>query len=424
MGEGLQVMSVFRCLASLSIVLVAAQVSGQSLIEVSGQLSGRAAWVESPPSWLDGGFGRLEAGGRGSDSSRIVHLETANLGLDLHPVSWMDIHVHGIGRNEPDGSEGEPAGVVEAYVDVRPVDSAVNHLRVRAGMFFLPTSRENVENLWSSPYTLSFSALNSWIAQELRPVGAEIEYGRILSGGDRFVLAAAGFGGNDSSGTLLAWRGWSVGSRLGVYGEVLPLPGLASLADPTIFGTQRPDGTKSFGADRDDRIGWSARVRWNRSDRFTFQAAFVDNLGDRDLHEAEYAWRTRLIIAGGDLRVTENVTIAAEVASGSTGMGFGPRAWVQANLYTGYLLASYRVSRHRISVRADTFNSADRDGSLAEINSEQGSAITLAYFFDRDSHVRVGLELVDLSESRPAGETGFPLDADGTSGILELRYAF
>ena len=43
--------------------------------------------------------------------------------------------------------------------------------------------------------------------------------------GDTFVA----FRNNDSMGALLAWRGWSVGNRLSVYDEVLPLPPLTTL---------------------------------------------------------------------------------------------------------------------------------------------------------------------------------------------------
>ena len=39
------------------------------------------------------------------------------------------------------------------------VDLFTEHLRLRAGSFFLPTSRENVDLLWTSPYSITYSAL-------------------------------------------------------------------------------------------------------------------------------------------------------------------------------------------------------------------------------------------------------------------------
>ena len=39
---------------------------------------------------------------------------------------------------------------------------------------FLPTSRENVDPLWQSPYTLTLSSLNTWIGEEVRLAGLDV----------------------------------------------------------------------------------------------------------------------------------------------------------------------------------------------------------------------------------------------------------
>jgi hypothetical protein len=40
-------------------------------------------------------------------------------------------------------------------------------------MYFPQPSRENVDPLWSSPYTITLSALNTWIGEEVRLTGLE-----------------------------------------------------------------------------------------------------------------------------------------------------------------------------------------------------------------------------------------------------------
>ena len=58
-------------------------------------------------------------------------------------------------------------------------------------------------------------------------MGLEVRYDHISDEDQPF--SAFGFGAmsfinNDSMGTQLTWRGWSIGRHKTAYGEVLPLP--------------------------------------------------------------------------------------------------------------------------------------------------------------------------------------------------------
>ena len=44
---------------------------------------------------------------------------------------------------------------------------------VKTGAFFPTISLENDDLGWTSPYTLTPSAINSWIGEELRTIGSE-----------------------------------------------------------------------------------------------------------------------------------------------------------------------------------------------------------------------------------------------------------
>ena len=66
---------------------------------------------------------------------------------------------------------------------------------------------------WRSPYTLTNSAINSWVGEELRTVGAEYapDWLGQKSGHDFNVgISAAIFGWNDPAGTVVATRGWGL----------------------------------------------------------------------------------------------------------------------------------------------------------------------------------------------------------------------
>ncbi len=325
---------------------------------------------------------------------------------------------HGLARLEDDEVEGEAAGLVELFADLQRTVGDRHQVGVRAGLFFPATSFENVERGWHSPYTLTLSAINSWVGEESRELGVEGRWTAALGDG-RLTVAGALGGGNDTAGTLLAWRGFSLHDRLTTLGETIALPPLSSLEDDGIFGVQRDQGTRPLTEDLDGRVGWSGRVAW-RDDRrgLTFRLRIADNRGDRELHGDQYAWRTRTVAAGVGVDRPSGWSILAEVLIGDTGMGIRPH-FVDADFAAAYLLVSRRWDRWRLSVRVDQFETRDRDGSIGEISDEDGQAVTVAVLRQAGPW-RVGAELVALEVDRPSG-SGFVEDGGGETFRLELR---
>jgi hypothetical protein len=308
---------------------------------------------------------------------------------------------------------------VAAFVQAN-LDRGSHEWQLRAGQFFLPTSRENVGDLWTSPYALSFSALNKWIGEEFRPIGIDAQW-RMLTPAVVITTGATAFRGNDTMGTLLGWRGWSIGDRVSVYNEVLPLPPLPTLR--TVFSHQRVDGTKPFGSDLDGRAGLAARVRLTRPERALLQYTYVDNRGDRLLYRGEYAWATKFHLLSAEVGNRNRTLLATEYMTGSTGMGSGRSGSVDIDFYAGYVLLSQKVSRQRFTFRYDAFDTAERDFSIAETNDENGRAWTLAWLIDVTSRIRGGIEFTQMTGTRAAiGEAGFEPTLDGRSITAEIRY--
>jgi len=395
---------------------LAANASAQSSssFTFTGILAARENYVTGQPSWLEHGFGRLDIGAAGVDDSRTRPTGFAQLGADWTPTPWLDVHASGVARIEQPHAGGKRAGLIDAFVELHN-----DHFQLRAGQFFLGTSRENVGPLWSSPYTLSFSALNTWIGEEFRPVGVDLQWKPNF-----YVTAGAtAFRNNDTSGALVAWRGWTIGSRLTTYNEVLPLPPLFSLSSG--FDDQRHDGTKPFGPDLDGRTGYSARVRVQLPERAMAQLTHIDNRGDRDEYRGEYAWKTRFDIVGAQIGTTSPTTLIAEYGWGKTGMG-APPIFVDADIWAGYVLVSHKLGKERFSARYDIFGTTDRDHApLAETNTERGRSWCLAWLHDVSPKLRAGLEFVQVTGDRVAAqESGFSPNTDAHSLIAELRYSF
>lgn len=408
---------------------------------VDGYVAGGGIAVDSPTSWLAGGFGRFPLGSDDGDNTADVTGETRVQIEWANASDTFSVHLLPIARYEPDAVGTDEFGLAEAYVDVN-VHAGDNHrFRFRGGQFFLGTSRENVEIGWTSPYTLTYSALNSWIGEEVRPIGLDVDYRWTSARDDRVSLGGTAFRGNDTMGTLLSWRGWSMGERLTVYDEVVPLPPLKSFDK---YFTYQRRGTTAFTDDLDGNTGYSVRARWQRADMIVLQVTHLDNRGDRKLYGAsygdqgpwglksyhwddartgEYAWETRFMHYGAEVNVSA-FTVAAEYLAGSTAMGENWQAYVDNDFDAGYLLASWKPNAFRVSARYDVFSVTDLDQSMAENNEDEGDAWTLAVFWEPSARWRVGVEGVDLNATHPvAVNYGVP-DVDGRMLRAELRFRF
>jgi hypothetical protein len=344
---------------------------------LQGFLTGRAVSVDAPMSWAADGFGKFDVGG-----DEIVDVEIAQIGIEWAARPWLTLHADGIARREPSETKGSDFGVLQAYADLHG-----KRWRVRAGSFWLPTSRENTDPLWTSPYTLTYSALNTWIGEEIRPIGIDLQYA------PNFYVTLGGtvFRGLDTMGTVLADRGWAFGSRLSVYGEKLP----------------RPDQeleTRPMGPDLDDENGYSARIRFQLPERAMIQVARIENRAPLlPQLKGQEPWRTAFTVVSAQVGTTSPTFVAAEWATGRTAVGF-PGGSFSIDLDTVYLLVSHKRGTNRWTARADQFQIAD---------DEDGTAITLAWLRDIGKQLRLGAEYVNVSE-----------DNGGTTIAVELRYAF
>lgn len=397
--------------ALLALLVPTARAEGDWL--VFGHVATLASHHDAPDSWSQGGIGRYL-----DDDARL----SAHIGINWQPSLEWELMIHA--RADTDASRDTQAvGLVESYVARNVFLDHGGSVRIRAGQFFLPSSREAIDPLWQSRYQLSLSALNSWIAEEYRPIGVDVAWRNDPESASELEFGVTAFGGNDSSGALLAWRGFSSHDRLSVLGEVLPLPALPTLADG--FAGQRDDGSKPFGPDLDSRVGYAARIRVGQRERFRLLASLNDNRGDRELHRGEYAWATRFWQFGAEWWLNDAWTLAAEHLQGKTGMGIpsGPR--VDIDYRTTYALASWQFHPEwRASARWERFAIDDRDG-VQEDNSDRGQGPTISLLYAPNERWRFGLEWQHLNSDH-AASTLLGTDADTAGQVVraEVRFSF
>jgi hypothetical protein len=297
-------------------------------------------------------------------------------GIDWSPAPLFVAHLHLLARTDDGHSLRGHAGTPEAYVEAH-LPEGRNRVRLRAGAFFLPTSRENVDALWENAYAISSSALNSWFGEELRPIGLDAAWQR---GGA--VIGATVFRGNDTFGALPLAPGWSLNDRWTVLGQKVHT---------------EEDLYASVSAESDHRLGWSARAGWG-SQRFSVLFTHVDNRSKGEVAGDLDNWKTRFEIVGFDHK-RGDWTVAAETGWGPTEVYF-PGGSFRADLRASYLLVSRQLRRGRATARFDAFS----DGE------SHAHALTLAAFWNPVPKLSVGVEM-----SAGGGEQ---------RGLGDLRYRF
>ena len=377
--------------------------------ELAGMFDVRAVSADATPSFLNGGLGRtrFDSDHEGLRLGRAFALGRVRLTDTLSASAVIEAYGDG---------DKTPVGVTEAWVDWRPFPANAVRWRVRAGAFYLPVSLEHRAAGWTSPYTLSASAINTWVGEEFRVLGTEIEARWLgASSGYRGDVALVGgvYGWNDPAGAIIAARGWALTDR------------------PTLLfsGLGRPR-TELF-HELDGRPGYYAGVSWRHSDLFELRALRYDNRADpaaSDLAQQNFGWETRFWNVGVRIEPGTHWTVIAQHLDGKTFVGAdadGPNQYaLRLSSWFGLLSGSW--GRHRVTARYDHFSNRQDSGFGPGPNSDDtGHAVTIAWFEQLDPHWELGAEWIRVrSRFGPRRDYGLADAATDRQLQLALRYRF
>src|SRR6476660_3846242 len=198
------------------------------------QLTGdvRLVAADGEQSWVDGGFGKLRSSGGGGRDFRLT-AQLGNFNLVWQPQFTYSLSATVVGSLQ--GGERTEAGLSQAYVSFRPMRSDKLAFSARAGLMWPPISLEHEGADWHVKDSITPSAINAWIGEEVRPLAAEATLATTV-GSHQFRATAAVIAANDTSGTLLTFRGWALHDRTTLAFNRQPLPPL----DAEIAGYQAP----------------------------------------------------------------------------------------------------------------------------------------------------------------------------------------
>jgi len=356
---------VLRSLVALACCATAGVAMAQDFT-VHGYVDMRAGWAGDETAWNDGGLGKTRFGEGGFLSGGAALAARWQLSPALSAATqlqWL-----------PDQSPS--AGILDAYLNYRPVSTTPWRWSVRAGAFFPPISLENDAIGWTSAWTLSPSAIDTWVGEELRTVGTEV---RLEHRGEGVTVQATGavFRGNDPAGELLASRGWALGDFTAALDARMREPDVLA----PLTGTSAPVRYRPFD-EIDGRLGWYAGMTLDASGRGRAALLYYDNRADPSAEEElggrdVYAWRTRFWSAGGQRRFGD-VSLVAQAMHGSTAFEPVPGLLLDTRFNAGYVLAAWERGAWRPAIRLDAFQTRQLPESLSDPLDEHGNALTVA----------------------------------------------
>ena len=334
-------------------------------------------------SWLKGGFGKLDNGGGGGKSIAPVGQALADLRLDFDP----SLGVFATARFAPD--QHAPLDVLEAYLRYQPVSTPTWLWSVKLGAFFPPISLENESVGWTSPWTLTPSAINSWVGDELRTIGGETKV-EWRYGSGALGLTGAVFGWNDPAGALLADRGWVFDSRpIGLFGE----PRV-----PDVLASQTPLREEPF-KEIGGQPGWYAGASLRQDELGRLTALYYDNRANPALlNGSDFGWRTKFTSIGLETGIGDVVLLAQGMA-GSTEIDPVPNFRSVTDFQAAYLLAGYYFGDFRIAGRVDVFATQVHTRLGGSGPGEHGGALALSGSWNPVRWLRLSTELMHVESS-------------------------
>lgn len=318
-------------------------------------------------SWIQGGFGKSAVAGEGGDWRSAA-------GLNQAVIEWRPRFTFGLSAvisGQWQADVHPKLDLDEAYLKLKAPPIEDSRLSARVGYFYPPVSLEHGGVGWTTTDLLSASALNTWIGEEVKVAGAEVSLAHQF-GGHEVTATGAVFGWNDTSGTLVSFRGWALdGVRTGLQTEF-------SLPPLTRFLTPRQDDGTYPAWEIDKRPGWYARFEWRPPAPVALSAVHYDNRGDRtSVRHLQWAWQTRFDTVSALWTPDEATRIRAQALCGRTWMGYAqPETWVDVSFHTAYLMATRDLGSGAASLRFEAFDARDNTAHHLDASSEHGWAIT------------------------------------------------
>jgi hypothetical protein len=325
------------------------------------------------------GLGRFDEDHEGPQLGRLL--------LEYRGALSETVTAHVIADSYGDNDKN-PIDLTEAFLEWRPYPASAWRWRTRLGAFYPPISLENRDSGWESSYSLSPGAINTWLGEELRAIGAETSLTWLGSRGDTGVdlsLVGAIYGWNDPLGVQIFQRGWAIHDR-----QTALFGGL-----PKIFPNSSTRHQVEFFHEIDNRPGYYAGLQASWPERLVLRALHYDNRGDPGACTPyECAWLTRFDSAGLRYEWQPDWTFIAQWMDGDTAVGASDDGlgFLRTAFESYFGLISGAFGHHRVSVRYDRMTTYTLRGEQYFDGYQDANGWTVGYGFDFGSNWQFWVE--------------------------------
>ncbi len=363
----------------------------------------RAVAVDGEKSWVDNGFGKLRYGGNLPTGSANLQLkpEFGEAGIIWQPrFGWS---LSGTVVAVTQGGGRLDGGLSEAFLTYKPLVDGGISVSARAGLMWPPVSLEHSGPEWAVTETITPSAINSWIGEEVKVIGLELN-AKGEFGAHTVTATISGFDYNDTAGALVTYRGWGLHDRKALAFSKQPLPPLDEFMEyaqpPYTHPVMDLDpGTLS-------RPGFYAKLAWDLPVPVHLEVLHYDNNGNPEAVNSnlEWGWRTIFNNVGMVAEFADGWQARAQALAGHTRMGFEMSGadWIDTRFRSAYGMVTRHLERGAISARFDLFDTRNSGSAVTSENDEDGWAATIAARRSLNRVMTAFVEFLHVESSRDA----------------------
>ncbi|GHF91867.1 hypothetical protein [Thalassotalea marina] len=372
----------------------------------------------SDNSYLTGGYGKF----RYNDSGLSIGQLALQAELEINKT-WSSTLVLNAFADKGHSS----IGYTEAYFKYKGLPTS-NGWRVssKIGIFYPNISLENIATAWSSPYMLTSSTINNWVGEELRHTGLNFavdKLGKFTNSKHTFSADISLFQNNDTAGTLLAWHGWTIGSRQTLLHEKIAIQPFPARQNSLSAQAPLSDPFKEI----DHKFGIHSTLGWKYSNKIKASFGYYNNNTDEGLVErGQYTWKTDFYHLGIKYRLAQQWEIITQHMQGSTFMRSPELVKVvDVDFDSSFVMLRHFWNDHHFALRGEYFTVDDLDNLEGDNNNETGRAISLAYRYKLNKQSFVLVEQSWIDSKRPSRwYVNKPIEQTEKQVQIGFRYYF
>ena len=371
----------------------------------------RGVVANGSPSFVNGGFGktRFEGNADGGFRAKAESME-ADIVWEPRFGNSLSANVSAAWQRDHD----HPFDLLETFLTYLPPQTGTVGFSGRIGLMWPEISQEHsTGGAWTAVNTITPSAINSWVGEELKVIAAEGTL-HLSLGEHELAFTGAVFGWNDTSGTLLSFRGWALHDEKATAFGHFPLP-----PRDAFLSLVQQDKTRNS-IDVDHQPGWYARVDWRPPWPFGVNLFYYDNRGDPEAvtSSLQWGWRTRFWNLGFNANLDSKTKLLVQAMSGSTVMGFpvNGQRWVNTDFRSMYVLVSRNLGPLAVTGRIEGFGTREHGSEMSPANSEDGWAWTVAARVPINNHLTLLGEVLQVRSWR-----GTRVDLGGLPSPFEAQ---